>query len=215
MSVRIVLVDDHQIMREGLKQLLETEDGFQVIALAGTAVEGVKAILGTRPDIAVIDLSLPDHSGQWIIERVREKLSIPLLVLSMVVDRNQVMDVLEAGANGYLTKAVDRPTLIQAVRTLLSGEDFLEPKITSAVLQAVRRRQGEDSLTLSEREIEVLKAVAAGHSNPAIADSMHLSLSTVKAHVRSVFHKLGVTSRTEAVVKGMELGLVGAASERR
>lgn len=205
-----MLVDDHQILREGVKQLLEVEDRFQVIATASTANEGLQFILDARPDVAVIDLSLPDESGVWLIEKVREHLATPILVLSMLCDQQQVMDVLEAGANGYVTKAVDRPTLIQAIKSLLKGEDFLEPRITSAVLKAVRQRQTEDTLKLTEREIEVLKAMAAGLSNPAIGNTMHLSLSTVKAHVRSVFQKLGVTSRTEAVVKGMELGVLQA-----
>lgn len=208
MSVRIVLVDDHQILREGLKQLLETEKGFQVVAMGSTAAEGVRAILDSRPDIAIVDLSMPDNSGIWVIEKVREQLQVPILMLSMLAENHQVMDVLEAGANGYLTKSVDRQTLLQAVQSLLRGEDFLEPRVTSAVLKSMRQRKNEEKVSLTDRELEILRALAQGNSNPAISEVMHLSLSTVKAHVRSIFQKLEVTSRTEAVVKAMELGLL-------
>lgn len=216
--IRTVLVDDHKILQQGLRKLIESSGKAQVVAIANSAEDGLACVKEHRPDIGIFDLGLPDHSGLWLIRQVKTVLpELPILVLSMHSGGEVVASVLRAGANGYLNKSSDEQTLFKAMITVLGGGIYLEPHLADEV----KARQGEVAsarealaqstfnLDLEARELEVLRMTAQGHSNRDIANRLGLSISTVKARLRSTFTKLNVSSRTEAVAAAINLGLMG------
>lgn len=187
--------------------MLERDGTSEVVASSGTAEEGLRSILEHTPDVAVIDISLPDHDGIWLAREVRRAgLKTPLLVLSMHGERKVVLQALEAGVNGYVTKSSAAGTLLKAIQTVLDGDSFLEAGVANFLLEALREKSGLSQL--ADRDTEILQLVADGMSNQAISETLHISKGTVKSRLTSIFRQLKVSSRAGAVATAIERGLI-------
>lgn len=207
-GIKVLLVDDHSILREGLKRLLELDGEVVVESMVSTAEEGLR-IASDRFDLAIIDISLPGENGIWLVRQLRAKIpNLPLLVLTMHTETATVMEALEAGADGYLTKNVEGQEMLKAIRVLVNGGSYIQARVAPQVIGALRKRNNEPELEFSDRETDIIKLLVAGQTNSEIAGEICLSVSTVKANLRTLYQKLGVSGRTEAVVVAIQRGLV-------
>ena len=212
--IRILLADDHVMVREGTRRILEREPDLVVIAEAGNGREAVEMAERERPDVAIIDISMPVMNGIEAtrgIKRIAPRTAV--LVLTAYDDDEYVFAILEAGAAAYLLKNVRSSELIDAVRRVCAGESVLDPGVASKVLR--RMSMGEQPAEseprespLTERELDVLRLAGRGLSNREIAHRLHLSPRTIQAHMANIFGKLQVSSRTEAVMTGLRRGLL-------
>ena len=214
-SVSVILAEDHVITRQGIRRLLEDERDLTVIGEAGDGEEAVQMATEMQPDVVIMDIAMPKING---IEATRQiKLIHPttaVLILSAYDDDEYVLGLLKAGAAGYLLKHASGDELISAIRAVHKGEPVLDPTIARKVINYFRfpdKLPGPErpSERLSKREIDVLKLAAKGLSNKDIASELHLSKRTVEGHLRTIFNKLGVGSRTEAVLHGLNKGWFG------
>jgi len=214
-KIRVIIADDHAVVREGTRHILEQEDDIEVVGEARDGVEAVALAQASRPDVAIIDISMPRMSGIEATERIKAAHpGTAVLILSSYDDDRYVFALLAAGAAGYLLKDVSSREIVRAVRSVYAGEPVLHPAIAKKVLarfasEAPRERQAADGdRDLTDRERDVLRLAACGLSNAAIADRLSVSLRTVQAHLTQIFNKLGVGSRTEAVIAGLRRGLL-------
>jgi len=213
-TIRILIADDHAIIRDGTRQILEQERDMEIIAEAADGAEAIKLAGTTKPDVAIIDIAMPGVDGIEATRRIKQLYpNIAVLILSAYDDDQFVFSLLEAGAAGYLLKSVRGRELIEAVRQVHAGESVLHPAIARKVLNrfvpSSGKAGGQKSMeVLSDREIEVLRFATRGLSNQEIADELCLSLRTVQAHLGHIFNKLQVSSRTEAVVRALKEGWV-------
>ena len=211
--IRVLIVDDHAVVRAGLERLLSSVDDFNVGGSAADGEQAVAAALEHRPDVVLMDLSMPNMGGIAATEAIMAaELDVRVVVLTSYSDRDQILNALDAGAVGYLLKDADPPELVSGIRAAAVGESPLHPKAASAVLRA--RAERRPLPELSEREREVLELVATGLSNQKIAARLGISEKTVKAHLTSVFRQLGVEDRTQAAVWARQHGLAPAAGSR-
>ena len=202
-KVRVILVDDHEVVRLGLLSLLEGIDWIDVVAEAGTAAEALEAVATYKPDVVVMDIRMPGDSGidacQAITSRWPET---KVIMLTSYVDDDLIFKALQAGASGYVLKQVGNRSLIDALNAVLRGEALLDPAVTQRVIDQVRKserdRQAVSFKDLSTREMEILAQVARGKSNRAIAEHLNLAEKTVRNHVSSILSKLGLSNRVEA-----------------
>ncbi|OLF10405.1 response regulator [Actinophytocola xanthii] len=201
MTVRVALVDDHEVVRRGLRDLLDGEPGIEVVAEAGGVAEALVRVGATNPDVVVVDVRLPDGDGISLCRSLRETEPSPrCLVLTAFDDERALMEAILAGASGYLLKQVRGQDLVDAVREVAAGRSLLDPVTTARVLERVRRDAAADELSaLTERERAVLELVGEGLTNRQIAERLFLAEKTVKNHVTSVLAKLGMERRTQAV----------------
>ncbi|MGG7100771.1 response regulator [Rhodococcus sp. 24CO] len=204
--IRLLLADDHAIVRAGLRALLESEPDIEVIGEAGTAEEAIAFCATTPVDLVLMDLRFgPGKSG---VDATRTVCALPhpphVLVVTNYDTDADILSAVEAGASGYLLKDTPPPELLAAVRSAAAGDSVLSPAIASKLMTRVRKPE----TSLSPREIEVLKLVAAGRSNREIGKELFLSETTVKSHLVHIFGKLGVKSRTSAVARARELGSI-------
>jgi len=207
-QIRVVLADDHTVVREGIRRILETVKDIHVIAEAGDGSQAIEAIAEAKPDVAVLDIRMPKASGIDVTRWVRENApSTAVLVLSAYDDDPYVLAVLEAGANGYVLKNADAEDIIRAVRAVHEGKSALDPEIAKKVLRRVSNLQQEPvPESLTGRERQVLELVAKGHTNKAIGSALGISPRTIQGHLAKIFGKLQVESRTEAVMRAVSLG---------
>jgi DNA-binding NarL/FixJ family response regulator len=214
--VRVLLVDDQTLVRQGLRSLLTLAEGIEVVAEAGDGFEALAAIEDVRPDVVLLDLRMPRLDGAATLkELATREFRPPVLVLTTCDDDEAVLDALRSGARGYLLKDVTLDELVHAIETLAGGGRLVQPAVTAGLLARLADRgpasapqQVIESLTA--RETEVLRLVAAGLPNREIAEALHLAEGTVKNHVSSVLLKLGVRDRTKAVLRALEHGLLAA-----
>lgn len=204
MPVRVALVDDHEVVRRGLRDLLDGEPGIEVVAEAGGVEEALVRVAATRPDVVVVDVRLPDGDGVSLCRALRERDPAPrCLVLTAFDDDQALFEAILAGASGYLLKQVRGQDLVDAVREVAAGRSLLDPTTTARVLARVRRSAeaaGPDELAaLTDRERAVLELMGEGLSNRQIAERLFLAEKTVKNYVTSVLAKLGMERRTQAV----------------
>jgi DNA-binding NarL/FixJ family response regulator len=203
--IRVLVVDDHPVVRGGIVALLVSADDIEVV---GEAVDGPSAVaeaLRLQPDIVLMDLRMPGFDGDVATARIlAERPGIRVVVLTTYESDASILTAIEAGASGYLLKAAPQEEILEGVRSVARGEVALAPGIAALLV----KRVATPAVTLSPRETEVLALVAQGHSNPEIAGRLHLSEATVKTHLLHVFEKLGVRDRTRAVTRAMELGLL-------
>ena len=213
-KITILLAEDHVVVRESIRQLLEREAGFEVIGEASDGEEAVDMARRLKPDVVIMDISMPNLSGIEATRQIKALYpSIAVLILSAYDDDQFVFSLLEAGAAGYLLKSVRGHELIDAVRAVYAGESVLHPSIARKVLNRFvpasgERREQKPVEVLSERETEVLRLATRGLSNQDIANELSLSLRTVQAHLGHIFNKLQVSSRTEAVVRALKEGWI-------
>ncbi len=211
-TIRILLADDHVLVREGTRDLLEREPDMQVVAKAGDGDEAVRLAAAHQPDVALLDIAMPRFGGIEATKQIKRlSPTTAILILSAYDDDEYVFALLEAGAAGYLLKNVRGRDLVEAVRSVHAGESALHPviarKVIERVVQPSSPGQVQESLELlTERELEVLKLAARGKSNRDIATELCLSTRTVQTHLSTVFAKMQVGSRTEAVVQALQRG---------
>lgn len=212
-KIKILIADDHSVVREGTRQILEDESDLKVVAEAADGEEAIKLAGSSGPDIAIIDISMPKVDGIEATKQIKTLYpAIAVLILTAYDDDQFVFGLLEAGAAGYLLKSVRGKELVDAVRRVHAGESVLHPAIARKVLNHFVAKPDQSFVhqdkVLSERETEVLRLATQGLSNQDIADKLFLSLRTVQAHLGHIFNKLKVSSRTEAVVKALKEGWI-------
>ena len=212
--VRILIADDHPLMREALINFLEKQPDFKVIAAAKDGEEALSLVTELIPDVVIMDISMPVMNGLEATRQIKAKYpQIAVLVLTVHTDSEHVLGILEAGAAGYLTKSVFGDEIITAIRSVIAGEAVLTPSILQQIVKIVPRKLNKTVALdvrqmLSARELEILRLAANGMSNKDIALKLNLSIRTIKSYLASIFSKLGVGSRTEAVMAGLKAGLL-------
>jgi DNA-binding NarL/FixJ family response regulator len=217
MSIRVFLVDDHEVVRRGVRELLEQNDDIEVVGEAGTAEEAVSRIPPTKPTVAVIDMRLPDGNGVEVCREVRSRdANIQCLILTSFADDEALMDSIMAGAAGYLLKQVKGTDFVDAVRRVAAGQSLLSPEVTAQVLERLRRGPEEDErlARLTDQERKILDLIAEGMTNRQIAERMFLAEKTVKNYVSHLLAKLGMERRTEAAVFAARLQQEKAPDQR-
>jgi two-component system, NarL family, response regulator DevR len=208
-AVRVFLLDDHEIVRRGVKELLETDGDLEVVGEAGTAAEALGRIPPTRPDVAVLDVRLPDGDGVEVCREIRSAHpEIQCLMLTSFADDEALFQAIMAGASGYVLKQIKGADVVEAVRSVARGQSLLDPSVTARVLERLRRGPEEDELLarLSPQERNILRLIADGLTNRQIAERVHLAEKTVKNYVSNLLSKLGMERRTQAAVYAARLG---------
>ena len=211
--IRVVLADDHAVVRKGIRQFMEEAGDITIVAEAADGDAALEAIQREKPDVAVLDIQMPRRTGIEVTRAVRdERLPVGVLVLTAYDDDPYVQAVLEAGANGYVLKNASSDEIVQAVHTVNEGQMALDPavarKIVSRWMSAGQSPPEPAEARPTPREMEVLKLLTRGFTNKAIAAQMKISERTVQGHIASLFDKLSASSRTEAVVRAAQLGWV-------
>lgn len=212
MKIRILIADDHPMLREAMRTTFEQNKDIEVVGEASDGQEAVELSEKLNPDVVVMDIVMPKLNGIEATRQIKKvSPSTRVLILTAYDDDHYIMGLLEAGAVGYLLKSARGKDMVEAVHAVYSGESVLHPTIIAKLLKQSMQRQipevpSKSIGQLSGRELEVLKLTAEGMSNKEIADALSLTTRTVKAHLGSIFMKLGVTSRTEAIVKSVREG---------
>ncbi len=210
-KIRVLLADDHAVVRQGIRRFLEEADDIEVVAEAANGREALERVREHRPDVAVVDIRMPEMSGVEVTRRIRERYpQIRVLILTAYDDDPYVFALLQAGADGYVLKTASGDELVQAVRTVYQGQSALSPEIaTKVVRQAVTGKPAtaaDQVEPLTPRELDVLRLAAKGLTNKAIGHQLGISHRTVQGHLASIYGKLGVSSRTEAVTEALRRG---------
>jgi DNA-binding NarL/FixJ family response regulator len=206
--VRIFLVDDHEVVRRGLTELFNAEDDLDVVGEAGTAEQALTRVASARPDVAVLDLRLPDGDGVTVCREIRSSHpEIQCVILTSYADDEAVFNAVMAGAAGYLLKDVRGAALVEDVRRVAAGQSLLDPLVTKRVLERLRKGPQEDErlASLSEQERRILELIAEGLTNRQIGERMFLAEKTVKNYVSNVLMKLGMQRRTQAAAYAARL----------
>lgn len=211
--IRVVLADDHAVVRQGIRQFLESSGDIAVIAEAADGLEAMRLVREHRPAVAVLDIQMPGQSGIETTRAVRaEQLPVGILILTAFDDEPYIRAVLEAGANGYVLKTAEAQDIVEAVRAVSEGQSALDPVIARKLMAQFAHRPADTGTVplepLTDRETEVLRLAAKGYTNKAIGAQLSISDRTVQGHLAKIYDKLHATSRTEAVMRGVSLGLV-------
>ena len=208
-AATVVLADDHPVFRDGLKRLLEQAPGIAVLAAASDGRTALDAIRTHRPQVAVIDLQLPDIDGAMVIDIVRrEQLPTRILVLSARTDSATVYRCVELGAAGYLPKLTAGDDVCSAIRALARGETVFPSELQAGLASEIRLRRSDNRPVLTPRELDIIRLAADGHSNAEIGLRLHVSIATVKTHLQHIFEKLEVSDRSAAVAQALRRGLL-------
>jgi NarL family two-component system response regulator LiaR len=211
-KIRILLAEDHVVVREGTRELLRHERDMEVVGEAGDGEEAIRLAVELRPDVVLMDIAMPKLNGIEATKQIKALFPATAVLILTAYDNDQyIFALLEAGAAGYLLKNVRGRELIEAVRAVHAGEPVLDPTVTRKVIDRFKAAQGEfgeerAAEPLTERELEVLRLAGKGMANKDIAKELCLSVRTVQAHFGNIFSKLGVGSRTEAVLHGLKTG---------
>lgn len=211
-KITILLAENHVVVRESIRRFLEREANFEVVGEAGDGEEAVQMASQLKPDVIVMDISMPKLNGIEATKQIKAlQPSAVILILTAYDYEQYIFPLLEAGAAGYLLKDVSSRELVSAIQTVHKGEAVLHPAVARKVMERLRQTKveptGERALDLlTEREITILKMAARGMSNSDIAQELHLSVRTIESHLGNIFNKLGVGSRTEAVIQAMKKG---------
>ncbi|MFN7783210.1 MAG: response regulator [Lysobacterales bacterium] len=212
--IRVCLVDDQTLVRQGIRSLLELSDNIRVVAEASDGKQGLEKIDEVKPDVVLLDMRMPVMTGIETLQALSERGSMPATIILTTFDDDQlVLQGIKLGARGYLLKDVSLEQLVDAVQTVAAGGSLVQPVVTQRLLSGLERMQNDfTSLDrpdpLTDRETEILRLMAGGYSNKEIANSLGVAEGTVKNHVSNILSKLGVRDRTRAVLKAFELKLV-------
>lgn len=207
MTVRVVLVDDHEVVRQGLRMYLGLDAELEVVGEARNGLEALEVVAHTSPDVVVMDLLMPVLDGVSATREIRARFpEVEVLALTSALDDSRVIGAVEAGATGYLLKDASSGVLLDAIHAAARGEVRLHPEAAKRLVREVRAPDAREALT--KRETEILKLVARGHPNKIIARELGISEPTIKAHLSSLFSKLNVSSRTQAALFALKQGLV-------
>ena len=212
MSVRVLIVDDHAVVRAGLKMLVNAEDDLEAVGEAGSAREAVFEARSTKPDVVLMDVMMPDQSGIEVVPQLLHELpEAKVLVLSMQDDPRYVREAFEAGASGYVLKEAADTEVVGAVRAIAAGERYVHPTLGARLVAAeAEERKRAEADPLSEREREVLRLLALGHTNQEIAKMLYISVRTAETHRAHIMQKLRLSSRAELVRYALTEGLLEA-----
>jgi two-component system response regulator DevR len=209
-QIRVLIVDDHEMVREGLMAMLQPEPDFDVVGQTGRGAGVVELVEATRADVVLLDARLPDVSGVEVCRRL--SLSHPevsVVILTTYTDPDLVQECIQAGARGYVVKDVERFSLKESIRAVYRGQAVLAPQVAGQVIDRARTRQpGLRRAALSASQVAILRLISRGHSNREIAAEVHLSENTVKTHVQEIFRKLGVRNRVEAAILAGKSGWI-------
>ncbi|MHB8841165.1 MAG: response regulator [Candidatus Aquicultor sp.] len=213
-KIKILLAEDHVLVRQSLREYLEKEDDLEVIGEAGDGEQLITLAQELKPDIIITDVAMPKLNGIKATKKIKAmNIKVPILVLSAYDVDQYIFSLIEAGAAGYLLKDIDGEELKDSIRRVSSGDSVLAPAIARKVMERLRTNgNNQDPRSfelLTDREIETLELASQGKSNKEIADQLHVTVHTVEAHLGHVFNKLGVSSRTEAVVLALKKGWIG------
>jgi DNA-binding NarL/FixJ family response regulator len=209
--IRILIADDHEMVREGLAGMLNTQRDLEVVGTASDGLDAVRQAETLEPDVTLMDLDMPNMNGAVAIRQIRERRPDARIVVLTAYDTDErILDAIEAGAQGYILKGTPRDELFRAVRVVHQGGSLLEPSVAAKLLgrvgQLLRRDEGPDALT--DREMEVLQHMVKGYRNKEIAERLYITERTVKFHAGIIFQKLNVSSRSEAIAVAIQRGLV-------
>ena len=212
-KIRVLIADDHAVLREGMRHLLEQERDLEIVGEAGDGEEAVKLASELKPDVVLMDIVMPKLSGVEATKLIKQTSpSTNILILTAYSDIRYILGLLEAGACGYLLKSARSNEIIGAIRAVHSGDSVLDSIVTRKLLQRValakEPSESETSGQLSPREIEILRLAAKGMTNKDIANTLVLSVRTVEAHLTNIFNKMGVGSRTDAIIQGLREGYI-------
>ncbi len=211
MSIELMIIDDHSMVREGLKQLLELDENLKVISEAADGIEGLKKLETVKPDVLLLDINLPNMNGLEMLKVMRERrMDVKVLILTIHNEIDYLMKAVEIGCNGYVLKDSDSNLLKKAIYSIYNGEDFIQPSLTPALNAGLAGKATMDEKVneLTRREVEVLKLIAEGLFNKEIAAKLDISERTVKNHVSNIFKKIDVSDRTQAAVFAIKNNLV-------
>jgi NarL family two-component system response regulator LiaR len=213
-AIRVLIVDDHSVVREGLQAFLQLQDDLEVVGEAADGEEAIEAASRLQPDVILMDLVMPRLGGVAAMRRLREEVpEARVIVLTSFLDDDKLLPALRAGAAGYLLKNAEPQEVARAVRAAHAGEALLDPVVAARLVETLAAEDGQEPLDrLTPREREVLVLIGRGFSNKRIANELDLSEKTVKTHVGHVLAKLGVTDRTQAAVVAVRAGIVGPRS---
>lgn len=212
-SVNVMLVDDHEVVLEGLIRILEKQGGIKIVSVARSAEEALEKIGRFPPDVIIVDIQLPGMNGIELIKRVKSQYpEIEAITLTVFDDEQFAKQAIKAGAIGYVIKDAAKEELVKAVRAAAKGESLISTSVARKLIEEISELSGkkrdEGYEGLSQRELDVIKLMARGYNNRQIADILFISEHTVKVHIRNIFRKIGVNDRTNAVLWAIERGLV-------
>jgi two-component system response regulator DevR len=210
-QIRVLVVDDHEMVREGLMSMLQSESDFDVVGQTGHGAEVVELVEATRSDVVLLDARLPDLSGVEVCRRLTQSHpEVAVVILTTYTDPDLVEECIQAGARGYVVKDVERFSLKESIRAVYRGQSVLAPQVAGQVIERSRTRQPAASqrAALSASQVSILRLISRGHSNREIAAEVHLSENTVKTHVQEIFRKLGVRNRVEAAILAGKSGWI-------
>ncbi len=210
-QIRVLVVDDHEMVREGLMAMLQSEPDFDVVGQTGRGAEVVDLVEATRSDVVLLDARLPDVSGVEVCRRLTQSHpEVAVVILTTYTDPDLVQECIQAGARGYVVKDVERFSLKESIRAVYRGQSVLAPQVAGPVIERARTRQPAVSrrAALSASQVSILRLISRGHSNREIAAEVHLSENTVKTHVQEIFRKLGVRNRVEAAILAGKSGWI-------
>ena len=204
-NITTMLVDDHELIREGIKQIIELEEDINVIAQTGDGEEAVELAMKYNPDVILLDINMPKMSGIDVLRRLKDLgTTSRIIMLTIHNDREYLLETMKVGADGYVLKDSDAEGLVKAIRDVKSGKTYIQPSIASLLIENEERDEGNGDIrkiaALTKREYEVLTLIAEGLSNKDIADRLYISEKTVKNHVSSIFKKIGVNDRIQAAI---------------
>lgn len=209
--IKLMIVDDHSMVREGLKQLLELDEDLKVISQASDGSEGLEKLQEDKPDVLLLDINLPNMNGLEMLKEIRERnISVKVLILTIHNEIDYLMKAVEIGCDGYVLKDSDSNLLKRAIYSVYNGENFIQPSLTPALNAGLAGKSMMDEKVneLTRREVEVLKLIAEGLFNKEIAATLDISERTVKNHVSNIFKKIDVSDRTQAAVFAIKNNLV-------
>ena len=215
-KIKVLIADDHQVVRDGLSAILQTKDDIAVVGEARDGVEAVEKARQLQPDVVLMDISMPRMNGVEATRRIKEQMpQIRVVVLTMYEEEEYIFDLVKTGVSGYLLKNSDSALIVKAIRAAAKGESFLHPTVAGKILTEFTplsenrgKKPPKGKADLTEREQEVLQHIAEGKTNKEIANQLSISEKTVKNHVRNIFHKLDVFDRTQAAITAIRRGII-------
>lgn len=204
-KIKVVIVDDHALIREGIKKLLELEESFDIAALAGDGVEALEVIEKVRPDVVLLDINMPNMNGIDCLKQIKaEYPDTKVVMLTIHEDAEYLIETINIGAEGYVLKDADVSSLVKAIQKVVQGEVYIHPTLSGILVREYKRKDKNNEelngTALTKREYEVIRLISKGHNNKEIAVELFISEKTVKNHVSNIFKKIKVTDRTQAAL---------------
>lgn len=211
MSIRVMLADDHILLREGIRQLLEFDGSIQVVDEASDGEECLQKVIKTKPDVLLLDVNMPKMNGIEVLEEIKRKnIDVKVLILTVHNEMEYLLKAVDIGVDGYILKDSESTELKKAINVVMSGENYIQPNLIPALNnRLINRDIDKDKIaSLTKRELEVLVQVANGMFNKEIADTLHISERTVKNHISNIFKKIDVSDRTQAAVFAIKNNII-------